>query len=108
MVSIDDVMAQLTGLPRLDLERWIALRWVRPDGVPGHYEFQAIDIARIRLIREIRDEIGVTEDILPVVLSLLDQLYEQRRRMVELSEAIQRIASAELQSALAAHLAGQA
>jgi chaperone modulatory protein CbpM len=35
----------------------------------------------VRLIRELRDELAVNEEALPVVLSLLDQLYALRRRV---------------------------
>jgi chaperone modulatory protein CbpM len=67
-----------------DIERWIVNAWVRPDGRIGAWSFQEIDVARIRLIRELRDELAVNEDALPVVLSLLDQLHDTRRRMGQL------------------------
>ncbi len=87
MISIDVVVVQLPGLLRPDLERWIANDWVRPDGTAGHYQFHDIDVARIRLIRQLRDEMAIDEGALPVVLSLLDQLYDLRRRLREITGA---------------------
>jgi chaperone modulatory protein CbpM len=107
MIGIDVVIAQLPGLLRPDLERWILLGWVRPDGAAGGYAFREVDVARVRLIRELRDEMDVNEDTLPLVLSLLDQLYDVRRRMRELTEALDRTASEDVRKALAAHLANR-
>ena len=87
MIDIELLVAQVSGLRRQDLEHWIDNRWVRPDGPPGRYSFQEIDVARVRLIRELRYEMEVDEHALPIVLSLLDQLYDLRRRIRELSEA---------------------
>lgn len=105
MIGIEVLVTQLPGLRRQDLERWIAYEWVRPDGVAGHYEFRAIDVARIRLIRELRDEMQVNEEALPVVLSLLDQLYDLRRRMRELGNAVGRTVPGEIRQSLAEDLA---
>jgi chaperone modulatory protein CbpM len=80
-INIEFVIAQFNGLQRSDLERWISNDWVRPDGDQGRYLFHEIDIARVRLIHELRDDLHVNEEALPVVLSLLDQLYALRRRL---------------------------
>ena len=37
---------------------------------------------------ELRDELGLGEDVLPVVLGLMDQLYGLRRRLRRLLEAL--------------------
>jgi chaperone modulatory protein CbpM len=106
MINIEILVTQMSGLQRQDLERWISNEWVRPDGSTGNYLFREIDVARVRLIQELRDEMRVNEEALPVVLSLLDQLYDQRRRMRELSDALRRIAPDDLCRKLARHLAG--
>lgn len=105
MITIEVLVTQLPGLRRQDLERWIASEWVRPDGVAGHYKFRAMDVARVRLIWELRDDMQVNEEALPVVLSLLDQLYDLRRRMRELGDAVGRIVPGEIQRTLADDLA---
>ena len=47
-----------------------------------------MDIARLRLILELRDEMEVGETAMPVVLSLLDQLHASRRHMRRLCEML--------------------
>jgi chaperone modulatory protein CbpM len=81
IITMDILLTEVTGLARADLEHWIVNAWVRPDGAEGAWEFHEIDIARVRLIRELRDELLVNEEALPVVLSLLDQLHDTRREL---------------------------
>ena len=61
-------------------------------------------MARVRLIQELRDDMQVNEEALPVVLSLLDQLYDLRRRLRELGDAIGQTAPDAVRRSLAAHL----
>jgi chaperone modulatory protein CbpM len=98
MISIEDVIAQISdlALTRQDLESWIGDDWVRPDGRAGHYLFHPIDVARIRLIQQLRRDMAVNDEAVPIVLSLLDQLYEQRRRLRALSDAISKMAPDEI------------
>jgi len=89
-----------------ELERWIGNQWVRPEGKPGAWRFHDIDMARIRLILDLRDTMDVEEPALPTVLSLLDQLYDMRRRMIRLNEAMEQTLPTEFRAALRAHLGG--
>jgi chaperone modulatory protein CbpM len=107
MITIEVLITQISGIGRQDVERWISHGWVRPDGAPGHYMFQEIDVARVRLIQELHGEMQVNEDALPVVLSLLDQVYALRRRMREIGEALDRTASEETRQSLIRHLTSQ-
>jgi chaperone modulatory protein CbpM len=91
MITIETLTHTVSGLNLDDLRRWIDYSWVRPDGQPGHYRFHDIDVARLRLIVELRDDLGVDEAALPVVLSLLDQLYETRRHMIRLRAVIETV-----------------
>ena len=91
MITIEMLTHVVTGLDPRDVRRWIDNAWVRPDGQPGQYRFHDIDVARLRLIVQLRDDLGVDEAALPVVLSLLDQLYETRRTMIRLRAAIETV-----------------
>ena len=86
MITIEVLLAQVPDLPLQDLERWISNDWVRPDGRAGDYAFGEIDVARVQLIQELRDRLEINETALPVVLLLLDQLYDLRRRLRNLRE----------------------
>jgi chaperone modulatory protein CbpM len=85
-MRIDAVVALIGGLDSVELTGWVERGWVQPDAAGEVWEFHEIDIARIRLIRDLRRGMEVGEDAIPLVLSLLDQVYELRgqlRRMVD-------------------------
>jgi chaperone modulatory protein CbpM len=108
LISIDILIAQNSGLDRQDLERWILNEWVRPERQSGGFVFQEIDVARVKLIRELRQDLDLDEEALPVILSLMDQLYEMRRRFQALGDAIAETAPDDLQRELAARMAMRA
>jgi chaperone modulatory protein CbpM len=105
MIGIEILVARLPGLQRTHLEHWIENGWVRPDGAAGRYAFREIDVARVRLIQQLRDDLEVNEAALPIVLSLLDQLYDARRRLRELADALGRTAPEPVRRQLADELA---
>jgi len=81
MITLDLLCARFTRLRLEDLEGWITEGHVRPEREAGALVFTEIDVERVRLILELREEMAVNEEALPVVLSLLDQLYALRRRL---------------------------
>ena len=81
MITLDILCARFTALNPDDLRRWIAEGHVRTDRAADDLVFTEIDVERVRLILELRDVMQVNEEALPIVLSLLDQLYELRRKM---------------------------
>ena len=87
MITITAVLARLPGLDADRLQQWIAQEWVRPVRRGGEILFQDIDIARLHLILDL-ESLEVGEGAMPVVLSLLDQLHENRRQMRRLVEAL--------------------
>jgi chaperone modulatory protein CbpM len=89
MITIETLSRLVVGLDPAEVQRWIDNAWIRPDGEPGRYHFQDIDVARVRLIVQLRDDLGVDETALPVVLSLMDQLYETRRQMRRICTVIE-------------------
>jgi chaperone modulatory protein CbpM len=84
MITIDILCARFTRLSPDELQRWIAAGHVRCESQGGAPCFHEIDVERIRLILELRHDLEVNEEALPVVLSLLDQLYALRRRLKQL------------------------
>ena len=50
--------------------------------------FSDMECARIRLICTLTYELEIDSGALPVVLSLLDQLYDTRRRLMSLTRAV--------------------
>ena len=90
MTSIQALSHSL-GLAEAEIHRWVELRWLRPAGAPGGWVFQEIDVARIRLILELR-ALSLDEEAMPVVLSLLNQLHATRRRLRLLQQAVEETA----------------
>ncbi len=76
--------AVITLVPEVSAEEladWIGRGWVLPAGEPPDWRFAEIDVARIRLLRDLRHALAVEEETLPLVLSLLDQVYDLRRAL---------------------------
>lgn len=86
MIGIEVLVTRISGLTPEDLDRWIANEWVRPDGPAGHYRFRDIDVARVQLIVQLRNDMDIDEEALPVILSLIDQIYDLRRRLREIGD----------------------
>ena len=93
MMDVDVLITRVPDVDLRDLEHWIAMAWVRPCSENGHRVFREIDIARVQLIQDLRIIMQIDDNALPVVLSLLDQLYDMRRRMHEVTEALALISS---------------
>ncbi|GBQ71628.1 hypothetical protein AA103196_2828 [Ameyamaea chiangmaiensis NBRC 103196] len=89
-MTIDVLSAHLGHRDSREVEEWIAADWVRPHGTPGHYAFAEIDVARAWLIHDLRHDLGVSEDAVPLVLHLVDQLYDSRRMLDRLRRVLVR------------------
>jgi chaperone modulatory protein CbpM len=82
MITSEQLLDLLQGqLDRATLETYVAHAWVRPVASDGSLRFEEIDIARIRLVRHLQADVLINDDGMEVVLHLLDQLYELRRRL---------------------------
>lgn len=91
MIGIAAVVQRVRGLDVHTLEVWVAQDWVRPRREAGAPVFEEIDVARVQLIVELRDELDVGDAAMPVVLSLLDQLHGARaqvRHVLDTLEAV--------------------
>jgi chaperone modulatory protein CbpM len=88
MPTFEEIL-HLHRIERVELAGWIEQRWVRPRKTPEGYVFDEVDEARIALISELRRDMMVTDDVLGLVLSLLDQLYATRRMLRTVEEALE-------------------
>ncbi len=90
MKRFNEVLAELESfLGREELEDFIARGWVRPLRDETDYCFEEIDLARIRLVCELHEDMELEPDSLDIVLSLMDQLYETRNRLSLLARALE-------------------
>ena len=72
------VTTLFSDLEVVELTTWVERGWVQPETTGAGWEFHEIDVARVRLLHDLRRDMDVAEDTLPLVLSLLDQIYELR------------------------------
>jgi chaperone modulatory protein CbpM len=106
MISFDAVVRLVGGLNEAELRHWIAERWVRPERGAEGYIFAEVDVARVQLIHELRYELAIDEEAMPVVLQLLDQVYTLRRRLRVMLDAID-AQSPEIRAAIRARLGAE-
>ena len=88
MMTEDDLIRLLDGLTRDTLHRWIDYGWVQPARQGEAYVFAEIDCARVRLIRDVHDTMEVNDEVMPLILSLMDQVYGLRRELRRLALAV--------------------
>ncbi len=89
MMRFTAVVALFPDLRETELHSWVERGWVRPRPGGEEWEFQDIDIARVRLIRDLRHELAVQEETMPLVLSLLDQVYALRGQIRAVARAVE-------------------
>ena len=90
MMRFEMVVAEFPDLDAPELTDWIARGWVVPQGSSrADWAFAEIDVARVRLIRDLRLRMELQEDALTVILSLLDQVYGLRGALHAMVRALE-------------------
>jgi chaperone modulatory protein CbpM len=89
MMRITSVVALFPDLPEAELVSWVERGWVRPEGTEPDWIFAEIDVARVRLIYDFGRAMAVAEETMPLVLSLLDQVYTLRGQMRAIARAME-------------------
>ena len=91
MKTLTEVVVMVGRIDRVELNRWIDRGWIMPTQ-EGDKEpvFSEADIARIQMICDVRHDLLVEEETIPLVLSLLDQVYALRHQRNTLTDAIRR------------------
>jgi chaperone modulatory protein CbpM len=87
MISAQEFLLR-ARLEHHSLEAWIAAGWLIPPQTDPELAFSDVDLARAQLIRDLRDDLGVNDEGISVVLHLLDQVHGLRRSMQELLDAM--------------------
>ena len=72
-----------TQLDQETLEIWIGEQWLIPDETAGELAFSEIDLARAKLIRDLKQDMGVNNEGIGIILDLLDQVHSLRQAMAE-------------------------
>lgn len=88
MLKLAELVAMVEGLTEQRVTAWIARGFVAPEEAGGEALFADIDVARIRLIRELEDELELDPEAVALLLSLLDQVYTLRGQLRCITEAL--------------------
>jgi len=83
------VVAHIKRVNLQDLRFWVREGWVRPAQGEAGPVFDTIDIARVRLLCDLKKDMSLSTDALPVVLTLIDHLNQTRRGLRALTEALE-------------------
>lgn len=84
-MDLTAVAALFADIEEPELLAWIDRGWVRPAEAPV---FAEIDVARVRLIHDLRTLMRIEDETIPMILSLLDQVYTLRGQLRALMRAV--------------------
>ncbi len=101
-----DVVATVHRLQLQELRLWVREGWVRPAESEKGPVFDDLDVARIRLVCDLRKDMSLPSDAVPIVLSLLDQIHGLRRELRGLAEAVDTLPTETRQAIVAAYRTG--
>ena len=73
-----------SGLQVQTLELWLEQQWLVPEESSEGIRFSDGDIARARLIQDLKRDFGVNNEGIDVILHLVDQLHGLRRALAHL------------------------
>ncbi len=82
------VVARIERLTLGELRLWVREGWVRPAQNERGPVFDDLDIARLRLLCDLCKDMELPADVIPTVLTLIDQLHRTRRDLRRLTEAL--------------------
>ena len=85
MISVQEFLIR-AHLEHHSLEAWISAGWLVPPQTEPVLMFSDVDLARAQLIRDLREDFGVNDEGISVVLHLVDQMHGLRRSMQGLLE----------------------
>jgi chaperone modulatory protein CbpM len=75
-------------LDRETLEIWIEEEWLAPRGGATEFVFSEVDLARARLIWDLKQDLGVNDEGVGVILSLLDQIHGLRKALADTLQSV--------------------
>ena len=88
-------------LDRKTLEVWIEEEWLVPGGTATEPAFSEADLARAKLIRDLRQDRGINDEGVGVILNLLDQVHGLRKALADILQFVrERSASADTRSSM--------
>ena len=83
------IISKLDFLYRAQLDQetlqvWIEEEWLVPGETAGEPAFSEADLARAKLIRDLKHDMGVNDEGVGIILNLLDQMHSLRKAMADM------------------------
>ncbi len=88
MIPETEVIEILGSVTRDQLHIWVRERWVRPAVAADGAAYNAADVARVRLLDMLDNQLELGREAIPVILSLIDQIHDMRAKMQVLDGVI--------------------
>jgi chaperone modulatory protein CbpM len=87
------IISKLDFLDRAQLDRealevWIEEEWLVPSGTATEPAFSEADLARTKLIRDLRQDLGINDEGVGVILNLLDQVHGLRKALADMLQYV--------------------
>lgn len=82
------VVSRVNRVNVKQLRVWVRAGWVRPAHGENGPVFDEVDIARIRLLCELKTDMNLSTETLAIILPLLDRLHQTRRELRALTEVL--------------------
>src|SRR5215831_1376379 len=89
MIAERELIALVERLEADALRQWIELGWIAPETSDAGFAFDEVDVARVRLICDLRYGLEVEEESVSIILSLIDQLHDTRRKLRAIAAALE-------------------
>ena len=70
------------------LEVWIEEEWLVPGGDASELTFSEADLARVKLIRDLKQDMGVNDEGVGIILNLLDQMHSLRKAVTSVLPSV--------------------
>ncbi len=81
MRRLREIIIEVDGLTEAEILSWVEVGWVRPAVHHGEPGFSQADVARISLIADLRQRMGINDEAMPVILDLIDQIHGLREEL---------------------------
>lgn len=88
MITETEILTRINRLTQERLTVCIARAWVRPQRSAIEHVFDEADVARLRLIVDLTEDMAVNDDSVPLILNLIDEVSGLRRRMHVVNAAL--------------------
>src|ERR1700682_5232556 len=80
-------------LDRETLEIWVEEEWLVPSETAAEIRFSEADLARAKLIRDLKYDLGVNDDGVGIILNLLDQMHGLRKALADVLKSVRKQSS---------------